>query len=718
RRPDAVWHHSLGRKKYKFFLEQPACLSGAGRDISFLCDAVGPQKKTTPLPLPPLADRSSKNHRSVFQKRRVSGSLLPEEYRVVKNKGLKSLELYEDAFTVQLQDDERKLHVFPSLRPSGRLEVLQLMERMDNMVLEAGLDRRGEQLTELSQMESLLEAVQAEQNIYNTVFHELIRQVTVSCAERGQLLAKLRQRYQSLLERIPRCVKALHTEAVAQRVLNHRLAQEMSRIRTSFQQLSAALSTIREHHHLASQEADQAHQHLAGAVEQARSSSDVVQGYHELYQLHRSRLETQLLRTTEERDCWIQLTFALANKIISTKKLHTIKRLHVSEQSWFEAAEHCCLYLSSKDSQDLEVIVELSDRWKEQLRAFMSQLKSTEHLQRERLSVVHQGTIKWLSFCNTQNKCRDPKCDITTLESITADLQQWVNMLVLHCECYQGEKLLGCQEQLAELHRVQKTSLSLGLQLLKRHPSPDGELPGGRRALSELDAVLSELLHQLDARVSGDNGGTADTQQTPATRQVAAKKLGAAIRRPEAVSTSDWLSLEEALLNWQSLLEALLQNFCTRPEEMMDTRCWCNSAETDKVLQKMQDCMSSLSNLTDGENQRLSEEVSSLHMAQTRWMLNLLLLVVPDHSEVPDQELGERCSKDVSPCTLEEDAKSLSEKLESLSSSIRSSCELVLEEGALQHPDGAEKERNELGKLQTEASEWVETCRILLSGLK
>lgn len=42
------------------------------------------------------------------------------------------------------------------------------------------------------QMESLLELVQMEQNIYNTVFHEVIRQATVSCAERGQLLAKLR----------------------------------------------------------------------------------------------------------------------------------------------------------------------------------------------------------------------------------------------------------------------------------------------------------------------------------------------------------------------------------------------------------------------------------------------------------------------------------------------------------------------------------------------
>lgn len=50
-----------------------------------------------------------------------------------------------------------------------------------------------------------------------------------------------RQHYQSLLERVPRCLKALHTEAVAQRVLNRRLAEEIGRIRTSFQQLSACV---------------------------------------------------------------------------------------------------------------------------------------------------------------------------------------------------------------------------------------------------------------------------------------------------------------------------------------------------------------------------------------------------------------------------------------------------------------------------------------------
>lgn len=49
------------------------------------------------------------------------------------------------------------------------------------------------------QIENLLELVQIEQNIYNIVFHELIRQVSVECAERGQLLAKIRSASQFYL---------------------------------------------------------------------------------------------------------------------------------------------------------------------------------------------------------------------------------------------------------------------------------------------------------------------------------------------------------------------------------------------------------------------------------------------------------------------------------------------------------------------------------------
>lgn len=118
-----------------------------------------------------------------------------------------------------------------------------------------------------------------------------------------------------------------------------------------------------------------------------------------------------------------------------------------------------------------------------------------------------------------------------------------------------------------------------------------------------------------------------------------------------------------------------------------------------------------------------NEQVSSLHMTQTQWMLNLLLFVVPDHSEVQHLEHGERCFEDISPHTLDEDAKYLIKRLGHLSSYLTryrymscshrvnfppkqvlisdySSCKLILEEEALQHPHEAEKEMNELRKLQ------------------
>ena len=59
----------------------------------------------------------------------------------------------------------------------------------------------------LHQMHNLLELVQKEQTIYNICFHELIRQVSVQCVERGELLANIRKRYSNLLDRIPRQVK-------------------------------------------------------------------------------------------------------------------------------------------------------------------------------------------------------------------------------------------------------------------------------------------------------------------------------------------------------------------------------------------------------------------------------------------------------------------------------------------------------------------------------
>jgi len=49
--------------------------------------------------------------------------------------------------------------------------------------------------------------VKEEQKIYNIIFNEVIRQVSVECIERGTVLAELRKRYAKMLDRVPRQVK-------------------------------------------------------------------------------------------------------------------------------------------------------------------------------------------------------------------------------------------------------------------------------------------------------------------------------------------------------------------------------------------------------------------------------------------------------------------------------------------------------------------------------
>lgn len=54
-------------------------------------------------------------------------------------------------------------------------------------------------------------------------------------------------------------------------------------------------------------------------------------------------------------------------------------------------------------------------------------------------------------------------------------------------------------------------------------------------------------------------------------------------------------------------------------------------------------------------------------MAQTRWMVDLLLLMVPDHNEDQNQEQECQQRTNTSQQTLDEDAKILAEKLDHIS---------------------------------------------------
>ncbi|XP_053718808.1 axonemal dynein light chain domain-containing protein 1 isoform X2 [Synchiropus splendidus] len=684
RRSDAFWHHPSGREKYKHFLEQPTSLTGAGRDVSFLCDSVT-HKNTS---LPPLSERCGA---STVQNLNGLESLVPEEYHILQNKGIGTLKLYEDAFTVQLQEDDQKLRVFPSLQPSGRLEAIHLMRIMDDMLEKAGVGDQTEELTDFSQMESLLKMVHSEQKIYNIVFHEVIRQVSVECVERGRLLAKLRQRYQSLLQRIPQRLKALHTQAVAQQVFGRRLAEEMCRIQSNIQHLSRELSRVREHDAVVSQQAEVTRQQLTEARAHTNINSIVAQGCHEIYELQRSRLQAALLKMTKERDCWSRTAFCLALKVISAKKLQQVSELHLSERCWFKTAEHCGLYITTKDADTLDVIMALTDQWEEKFTAFIAHLKNIDKEAHEKMAAIQKGIAKWITFCCTTERCVISKCEKSAVADILVDLKQWIKMLTVQSEHYQGEQLLFCQQTVIQLVEQREQWLERSLLLYRTHMHPDDELPTVQSELRDLDSFISEHQKHLDLHFTGESGIYLNILSLIGLLKPMQTMLDAPSEPLKIMSEANLLKLELDLRSCQTLAEELLQEFSdVQAGYQLDQDMIKIYTESEHVLQRLQKFKTNLTRFTQCESHKLMAQISSINKAQIQWMLGLLLLMVPDHTGSHIEEQEHEYDPHVSTQTLEDDSKILIETLTGISKSITRCCKIILEESlhySLHHDD-------------------------------
>ncbi|KAK2869098.1 hypothetical protein Q7C36_000969 [Tachysurus vachellii] len=722
RAPDAVWHHNTGRKKYHYFLDQPTSVTGAGRDISFLCDALAAQRQR--IFLPPMPERATISLQDSQKDTNSTETLIPEEYHIMTNKGVKALQCYDDKYTVLLEDEKKGLKIFPSMRPSGRLEAAQLMRVMDDMLEKAGANQEFEGVKGLSQLQGLLELVRVEQNIYNIVFHELIRQVSVECRERGQLLAKLRHRYVTLLDRIPRQLISLHTETLAQRALDRRLTEEIICFKHSITQLNKELNQLCDHDEHVFKQAEKAQEDLAKALKQSQLDSDLVGEYHSLYELQRQRLEGQVAVLTEEKDLWSKATYSIALKVIKLNNLQLINRLHVSEQAWSKTAEHFTNVLIAKDSENLSRIMQLTDQWKEQLTGFMEKLRETEKKQYESIRSIQIGLVRWHKFCEDNLRSPDVKFEKTSVEVLCNDLKQWSMVLSMLCERYGGADLLSGQETIQTLEQLQDSWVEVCMQLFRRHPALDKEAPNGQAAMRELSHAITELYTQLGILIDGESGIHQQLITLAGVIGSWANRLKSLIGQLDLVHHSEWWKLEKALGSCINMCEEALVNVNnTQAESEKIKQKPHTKIEINDVLNMLREFVSSQNNFYDYTNLTLCEEVNSLHALQTRWMVDLLLLMVPDQCDgqephsPPSPELN--VFKDVSFQKLKEDARNLSQKLNYFSKYITSSCQAIVEEMMQKNmtQDDAENEIYQLNKLQGECAEWVDICQILLCEL-
>ncbi|KAL8178030.1 UNVERIFIED_CONTAM: hypothetical protein K2H54_026115 [Gekko kuhli] len=734
RTADGVWQHPVRRNRFRYLIQHPICLTGAGRDVSFLYDVIAEKERRTPPPTPvpdkTESGRSSKQEADVARSpRNIAESLVPEEFHIVKNRGVLGLEYYDDKYTTLLEDHENRLRVFPSMKPSGRLEVIQLMNVMDTMLEKAGVDNEETGITGLSQMHNALEVLKMEQNIYNIVFHEIIRQVSVDCAERGELLSKLRQRYVDILDRIPRQIRNLYREMMAQRVMDKHITEELFRFKEAVGKLTRELQMVRERDRRATINAEKTHKELAKAIWDSELNANLLDEYRQLYELQRARLEAQIHQLTQEKELWSGATYDLALKVIEKNKVILARRLYASEKAWTNVMRHFVILLASEDSTDLSSLQQLTQEYRGLLCRIDAELKQVEESSREQINTIQNALYGWLShFRERVLGSYTAAKGAALLDEIMVDLKDWEMVLNKQLDMFGGDVHLTRKEPLAVAEKLQKQWIELGKGILSRHKTLDSKMPPESKLLEEINKNCEHLCQQYAVRIGGENGVTRLLTSLINSMEDWSFRL-LANKQKAGMLENDWVKFFQTVSDWLIQIGDLSKftGSCETPEDRR-LRIMNVPIKPEDIFKKIQHWILTTTSGAEKGNIQLTQEMTEFHNILSKWMVNLLLLMVPDHisheslplTDVQAERQAERKLLDV--FRLEGEAANLAAKLSKFSHYVVSCCKdmvasITRKKMANYDPD-AEYELRQLEKIKTECLDWIQTCNILLSEMK
>nr|XP_060499168.1 axonemal dynein light chain domain-containing protein 1 [Panthera onca] len=661
---DQVWHHPIRRTKFKYLIDHPVSLTGAGRDISFLYDVKYVKGETRESSLcPPRLDRSLQSNDGVIvphKPKKITDTLIPEEFHIVSNTGVSGLECYDDKYTTLLTDNENRLLLFPSMKPNKRVEVVQLNDVMDAMLERAGVENQ--EYTGPTKMHKLLHMLKKEQTIYNTVFHELIRQVSVDCADRGELLSKIRERYVQMLDQIARQMIDFYKDMVTQRIMDQRILEELYNFKNVTEELTRELCLVRAHDMKLTKEAEKVHRDLAQALLDAEKNAKIVEEYHDLYTLQRGRMECDIKQLMSERDVWSSATYELALKVIERNRVVLAKRLYLNEKGWNKYAKHFIILLSAKDTADLALLQKLTQKWRNLMNKFKNEVEQNEESVRERLQIVKDGLTKWQQFFRNNSEKDILSSDKENIfESVIPDFKQWQKMLNEDKEKFTGDFLVSKYDSLKIIKHLQENWTDIGLGIFGRHKSMEGELPPEQQHMKEIVKTIGRLYKEFEIRINGDNGISKILSSLISSLEFCSFKMESVLEFPE-MYLKEYEELNEKINEIISQLDASLNIVGTIPP-YIDTDS--GSVLQAQIFNMIQQWLLKIGNEINNGNIELQHQVYTCRGFCCKGMVTAMALNKAGHLE--------------------------------------------------KNPT---KDLHELNEMKRECHEWITTCSHLLSGLK
>ncbi|XP_011507471.1 axonemal dynein light chain domain-containing protein 1 isoform X2 [Homo sapiens] len=717
---DHVWHHPVRRNKFKYLIDHPVSLTGAGRDISFLYDVTYAKGQTREKAVcPPHLARSLQSHDGVIvphKPKTLTDTLIPEEFHIVSSTGVSGLECYDDKYTTLLTDSENRLLLFPSMKPNKRVEVAQLNDVMDTMLERAGVENQ--EYTGPTKMHKLLHILKKEQTIYNMIFHELIRQVSVDCADRGELLSKVRERYVQMLDQIARQMIDFYKDLVTQRVMDQRILEELYNFKHVIEELTRELCLVRAHDVKLTKETEKAHKDLAQALLNAEKNAKIVEEYHDLYTLQRERMENDMKKLVAERDIWSSATYELALKVIERNRVILARRLYLNEKGWNKYTKHFIILLSNKDTEDLALLQKLTQKWRNLVNKLKQEVEQMEESTSETLKIVKDGLIKWQEFFNEKDILSPNKGNI--FNSVLLDFKQWQKILNEKKEEFTGDVLLSKYDTLKIIKHLQENWADIGLGIFNRHKSLEGEMPSERQYMEEIIKNIQKLYKEYEIRINGDNGYSKILPSLISSLDFCSFKLEN-LEFPDT-PLEEWQEIDEKINEMKSHLDILLNLTGIVPQHI--------DVDSVSVLQAyifnmIQQWLLKIGNEINNGNIELQHHMDELHISMIQWMVNLLILMIPNFTDQDcllklEEESAEK--HDIGVARLELDAIELTRKLYQYSSYLSSCCKGMVTAMALSKSTNSHKNATEdlyeVDKLKKECYEWINTCSCLLSNIK
>ncbi|XP_029416061.1 axonemal dynein light chain domain-containing protein 1 [Nannospalax galili] len=736
---DHVWHHPIRRNKFKYLIDHPVSLTGAGRDISFLYDVkyikgIAQEKNLCP----PVTGRSLQSQDGAIvphKPKTLTDTLVPEEFHIVSNTGVSGLECYDDKYTTLLTDSENRLLLFPSMKPNKRVDVIQLNDVMDSMLERAGIENQD--YVGPTKMHQLLHMLKTEQTIYNTVFHEVIRQVSVDCVDRGELLSKIREKYVQMLDQITQQMIDFYKDLVTQRMMDQRILEELYNFKNVIEKMTRELCLVRAHDKQLTREAEKVHKDLAEALLEAEKNAKILEEYHDLYTLQRGRMENDVKQLRREREIWSSATYDLALKVIERNRVILAKKLFLNEKGWAKYAKHFIIMLSTKDTADLEMLQKLTGKWKKLLNRFKEEVEHTEESTKERSQTAKAGLVKWQQYfknCIGKDSLTFNKAKVATVA--LADLKNLQRLLSEEKEKFTGDFLLSKYDTLKIIKHLQETWSEIGYAILNRHKSMDGLLPPQHEYMEEIAKAINKLYKEYEIRINGDNGISKVLPNLIISLHMCAFKFE---NLPEDTSMSlkDWNEIDEKINEMKYQLDTLLNIIHTVPQYMdMDS----GLSLQEHIFDMIQQWLLKLDNEINTGGIELFHHMDELHISMIQWIVNLLIIMIPDftHQDTlpkdtlpkPKEEDTENSEEgaenaddhELGIAELELNAVSLAKRLAQYTSYLNSCCIGMVRALALTKTTHLQKnpakDLQDLERLKRECYDWINTCSHLLSNIK